>query len=39
MILDPPRLAALREFAADVHVIGSGSGRHRHGARVTRIQP
>ena len=24
MILDPPRLAALRAFAADVHVIGSG---------------
>ena len=25
MILSAPRLAALREFAADVHVIGSGS--------------
>ena len=25
MILNSPRLAALREFAADVHVIGSGS--------------
>ena len=24
MILDPPSLAALRAFAADVHVIGSG---------------